>query len=106
MKSGIFKVLFLAVCGIIVVLGGCRSDKLVHANFTQIRPHVSTETEVAALIGDPDAKLTEEWIYTRPDQHLTAKVHFDLHGRVTRVEWIDALGETWEDSDDSQAGRK
>lgn len=89
-------------CAALVVAPGCSSrDKLTEQNFRQIRVNVSTETEVQNLIGEPSSKLPGLWMYQRPDKHLTAMVDFDDAGKVVRVQWIDALGEKWEDSDEA-----
>ena len=77
---------------------GCQQDLLVHENFAQIRPHTTTQAEVERLIGQPDRTLRHQWLYERPNKHLTALVDFDERGSVTRKQWIDGLGEVWEDS--------
>ena len=94
----------LVLCGGWV--GGCATDKLAVENFRQIRLRVSTEAEVISLVGPPDSKLQEHWIYQRPDKHLTAIVEFDPQGRVSRTQWIDALEENWEDTDEAKTGGK
>ena len=85
---------------------GCASpDRLTETNFRQIKVNASTEADVRTLLGEPTNKLPGLWMFERPDRHLTAMVDFDEAGRVSRVQWIDALGEKWDDSDEP-AGRK
>lgn len=83
-------------------LSGCAADKLVRENFSQIRPQVTNEQEVVKLIGEPDSKLQEYWVYQRPEKHLTAFVEFDDQGKVARTQWVDAMDPAWEDSKDSK----
>jgi hypothetical protein len=89
---------------ITAMLVGCQTaDKLVYDNYARIQPHLSTESDVAQIIGHPSNKLGERWMYDRPDRHLHVFVDFDESGRVERKQWIDAAGETWEDSADTDA---
>jgi hypothetical protein len=91
----------LVVCGFFVFVPGCKApDKLLHGNFTQIKPQTTTENGVVALIGEPDTRFPGYWLYQRPDQHLTVLVEFDEKGQVTRKQWIDAMGHQWDDSED------
>lgn len=95
----------MLACASLLAASACASrDKLTEQNFRQIRLSASTEDDVKNLIGEPTSKLPGLWMYQRPDKHLTAMVDFDDQGKVTRVQWIDALGEKWEDSD--EAARK
>ena len=91
-------VIFVAV----FMLSGCR-DKLVHERFSQIRQNHSTQSEVIELIGDPDDRLGDQWIYQRPDEHLIVLIDFDESGSVSRKQWIDANEAVWEDTDPSPA---
>lgn len=92
--------------GMLAMLVGCQApDKLVHDRFARIQPHVSTQADVTAIIGEPDHTLGDQWMYERPDIHLNAIVDFDASGRVSRKQWIDALGEVWEDSADPTSGK-
>ena len=92
---------FVVLCAQTVLFSaGCATqDKLTEGNFKQIRVQSATESDVQKLIGEPSNRLPGLWTFERPDKHLTAMVDFDETGRVTRVQWIDALGERWEDSD-------
>jgi len=84
---------------LLAALAGCRAkDQLSYSNYSQLREHSSTEAEVAAALGQPSAKVGDQWMYDRPDQHLMAVIQFDEQGRMIRKQWIDAGGETWEDS--------
>ncbi len=101
------RVVIRSLCGFlssaVVFTAGCASpDRLTHDNFRQIKVKSSTEDDVRGLIGEPSHKLIGLWTYQRPDKHLSAMVDFDDEGRVSRVQWIDALGEVWEDSDASK----
>ena len=60
----------------------------------------STQADVREALGEPDQVLADLWLYERPDKHLVVKLEFDDQGRLQRKEWIDAAGETWEDSSD------
>jgi hypothetical protein len=97
--------LFLGGAALLVATGCASRDKLTEQNFRQIRVNASTETDVQDLIGEPNSKLPGLWMYQRPDKHLTAMVDFDESGKVVRVQWIDALGEKWEDSDEASRNR-
>ncbi len=95
--GGFLSVLLLAGAA------GCASkDKLVYENYSTIRANASTMDDVEAALGEPTSKLSELWIYERPDQHLIVKIEFDKSNRVTRTQWIDALGETWHDTSDKK----
>ncbi len=86
-----------------LLLVGCAApDRLVHANYDRIQQHGSSSTQVAELIGEPDNKLGDTWLYERPDQHLTVMIDFDKDGKVERKQWIDGLRETWEDTKDAK----
>ncbi len=84
---------------VVVMLTGCR-DLLTQGNFSQIYEHRSSHVEVARMIGEPDEKLGDQWLYLRPGKHLTAIVEFDADGLVARKQWIDADSAVWEDSAD------
>jgi len=75
-------------------------DKLAYDNFTQIKKQVHSRDDVVAILGEPDHRLDDRYMYERPDKHLHVFVEFDEKGRVTRTQWIDGLGETWHDTDD------
>ena len=90
--------------GLAGLLAGCQ-DRLVYQNFSQIHENASTQAEVARVIGEPSQKLENQWLYERPDKHLTALVDFDETGRVTRKQWIDAMSGVWEDSEPKPADR-
>ena len=87
----------------VLVVGGCaQPDRLAYDNYTQVRTTVSTEADVAAILGEPDQKMADTWIYQRPDKHLVVMIEFDDKGRVARTQWIDAMGETWHDTTDKK----
>jgi hypothetical protein len=96
-------VIFLAG-SVAVGLFGCAQnrDKLAYDNFTQIRTQTHSREDVEAILGEPDQRLDDRFMYERPDQHLHVFVEFDDKGRVTRTQWIDGLGETWHDTDDAK----
>jgi len=81
-------------------LAGCRStpDSLTYANFSRINQNASTESEVAAILGEPTNRLGRQWLYERPKQHLFVFVDFDESGRVSRKQWVDATSGTWDDT--------
>jgi len=83
-------------------LGSCvqNRDKLAYDNFTQIRTQVHSRDDVIVILGEPDHRLDDRFMYERPDKHLHVFVEFDEKGRVTRTQWIDGLGEIWHDTDD------
>jgi len=93
----------VAVGACMFLFQGCNAnpDRLVYDNYALIRPHVSTQEDVASLLGEPDQRLGDKWMYERPDKHLNAFVDFDERGRVTRKQWIDAMGNMWDDSADA-----
>jgi hypothetical protein len=79
------------------ILTGCK-DPLTYENFTLIHENASSQAEVARIIGEPNNELDNQWLYERPEKHLTAIVDFDGRGLVVRKQWIDAMDEVWEDS--------
>ena len=94
----------VATVAILLALAGCQ-DKLAHERFSQIQVHGSTRGEVTALIGEPDDDLGDQWLYQRPDKHLTVLVDFDERGLVSRKQWIDADAELWEDTESPAPAR-
>lgn len=99
----------VAVLAAFVAIGltGCaeKRDKLAYDNFTQIRTQVHNRDDVEAILGEPDQRFDDRFMYERPDKHLHVFVEFDDKGRVTRTQWIDAMEETWHDSDDAKPHR-
>jgi len=97
-----------ALCFAVVLLTGCETkDKLVHSNYDRIRLNATSQDEVKDLIGDPDNKLGDLWMYNRPDAHLTVMIDFDEKGQVTRKQWIDAMNDDpWTDSSDHSPATK
>jgi len=105
MSSNKSKMIGFAVCfgSAALVIGGCAPpDRLAYDNYTQVRTTVSTEADVAAILGEPDQKMADTWIYQRPDKHLVVMIEFDDKGKVSRTQWIDAMGETWHDTEDKK----
>ena len=99
MKASKYLIVGLAL-GAASVLSGCSSpDRLVRANYTQIQQNSSTQADVQTLIGKPNSKLADMWIYQRPDEHLTVMIDFDAGGRVTRKQWVDGVDGAWDDSE-------
>ena len=78
------------------LLTGC--DPLTRERYEMITLNVDQQFDVEKMIGPPDYKLPGQWHYERVDKHLNVKIEFDENGVVTRKEWIDALAETWEDT--------
>jgi len=97
--------LALATASLAILVGCHAPDKLVYENYDRIQPNLSTEDDVTRLIGEPNHILGERWMYDRTDQHLHVFVDFDEGGRVARKQWIDAGGDSWEDSGDSPADK-
>ncbi|UCE58443.1 MAG: hypothetical protein JSU63_13485 [Phycisphaerales bacterium] len=103
MRTTRYRLGFTIVVGSVVcVLVGCQ-DKLTHARFSRIQVGYTTPPEVVALIGDPNDKLDNKWIYERPQKSLTVLVDFDDAKHVSRTQWIDAEVAIWEDSSESPA---
>ncbi len=93
--------------GAILSLTACQQpDRLTFDNFQQVHKSVSTKTDVTAVLGSPDSDMGGLWMYTRPDKHLVVMIDFDAAGRVTRSQWIDAMAEQWQDTDDKPAPAK
>ncbi len=94
---------------VVLVLGGmfvgaCAStpDQVMHRNYTQIHENASTRAEVGSLLGSPEHRIGDQWMYTRPEQHLTVIVDFDANGKVIRKQWVDGKTGSWEDSHDKK----
>lgn len=92
---------FLALV-VAMLVGGCAStpDKVMHRNYELIRENASTRIEVGSLLGTPEHRIGDTWMYTRPEQHLTVIIDFDANGQVVRKQWVDGVQGTWEDSQD------
>lgn len=86
----------------LVTVGCAPKDLVTYDNYTKIRATMHSAADVEAILGEPDSKLTDMWIYQRPDAHLTVMIDFDEKGKVSRTQWIDALGETWHDTTDKK----
>ncbi len=99
-------VIFLAGSAAIGVLGCAQKrDMLAYDNFTQIRTQVHSREDVEAILGEPDQRLDDRFMYERPDKHLHVFVEFDAKGKVSRTQWIDGLGESWHDTDDTKRNK-
>lgn len=92
----------VALVGIALSSPGCSSpDCVTRANYTQIQQNVHSHADVEAILGEPDSKLADMWIYQRPDDHLTVMIDFDADGRVTRKQWVDGVQGAWDDTNES-----
>jgi len=98
MKIRSMLLVLLAAGTCFALLTGC--DPLTRERFEMITIDVDRQFDVEKMIGPPDYRLEGQWHYERIDKHLNVKVEFDESGVVTRKEWIDAMAETWEDTDD------
>ena len=91
---------------VVIGLAGCaeKRDKLAYDNFTQIRTQVHNRDDVEAILGEPDQRFDDRFMYERPDKHLHVFVEFDDKGRVSRTQWVDAMNESnvWHDSEDAK----
>lgn len=87
------------------LLGGCSQDRLSFENFRHIQTQASTTVDVVRLIGEPDDRLGNQWMFDRPAKHLHVFLDFDEGGHVTRKQWYDAINNIWEDSDETAASR-
>jgi hypothetical protein len=98
-----FRAFFLPTAFSTLLAVGCApKDCVTYDNYTKIRATMHTAADVEAILGEPDSKLPDLWIYQRPDAHLTVMIDFDEKGKVSRTQWIDALGETWHDTTDKK----
>ena len=90
------------VGSVAIGLTGCavKRDKLAYDNFTQIRTQVHTRDDVTAILGEPDQRFGDRFMYERPEKHLHVFVEFDDKGRVSRTQWIDAMEASWEDTEE------
>lgn len=90
----------MVLLSVVVVQSGCSSpDCVSRANYSQIQQNVHTHADVEAILGEPDSKLADMWIYQRPDDHLTVLIDFDPSGRVTRKQWVDGVQGAWDDTE-------
>ena len=92
-----FAVVMLALAGMVLV-AGCAKDKLTRDNFMLVRQDVSTQADVADLIGEPEEKIENHWLYERHRTGLVVLVEFDKRGKVERKQWIDTDTAEWYDS--------
>lgn len=84
----------LLLVGGVVLLAGCES-KLNRQNFEMIRVGVDEREDVRRILGEPDADMTDVWIYDDVDDYKTAQIFFDDDGRVLNKEWMDAETGEW-----------
>ena len=75
---------------------GC--DPLTRNRFDMIVIDVSTKDDVRRTIGDPSDGLGPQWIYSRPDRHLTVMINFNPQHVVNRKQWVDASNNEWVDT--------
>ncbi len=85
------------VLGCLGLMTGC--DQLTREHYNMITVDVDTQFDVDRIIGEPNNKLDNEWLYERVDKHLVVKIEFGDGGVVTRKEWIDAAEGVWDDSE-------
>jgi hypothetical protein len=81
---------------LLTVLTGC--DQLSRKRFDMITVNVDQQYDVKKLIGPPDDKLDDQWVYERPEKHVHVLIDFDDSGRVVRKQWVDGLAEEWMDT--------
>lgn len=80
---------------------GCAApDRVTAENYSTIRANSHSAADVEAILGPPDSKLVDMWVYQRPDQHVTVLIDFDGHGRVARKQWVDGKTGAWDDTND------
>lgn len=90
----------MSIMGLALFTGCATKDKLTYDNFAQVRVHAATQADVVELIGEPDSRLGDLWMYHRPNTHVEVLIDFDERGRVTRKQWVDGAGKHWHDSRD------
>ena len=90
-------VVMVALVGV-VLFAGCSRDKLTRDNFMLVRQNVSTRADVSELIGEPQERIDNRWLYERHKKGLIVLVEFDKKGKVERKQWIDADTAEWIDS--------
>ncbi|MHC5111859.1 MAG: hypothetical protein ACYTHJ_18490 [Planctomycetota bacterium] len=93
-----------ALVSSLLLAAGCSKDMLVYENFNMIDKNHTSRTEVANLIGEPDSKMGNQWMYERPSKHLCAFIDFNEKGLVCRKQWIDGMNNVWEDSQEAGGG--
>lgn len=84
-----------ALVAALLLLCGCAS-RLTYERFDLIRVEADSRADVQALLGEPDARFDDEWIYDDRSRRVAAIVYFDAEGRVAGKEWIDAERSTFE----------
>lgn len=105
MRTSMLRTLFVTIAiGSFALTVGCQ-DKLTHDNFSRIQQRASSQREVELIIGEPDQKIGNRWMWERPDKHLTAMVDYDEQGVVSRKQWIDGTTGAWEDTEPVQEGQ-
>ncbi|HNQ21755.1 MAG TPA: hypothetical protein PKK06_01530 [Phycisphaerae bacterium] len=88
--------LFLTAC--VLALAGCAKDKLTRERFDMVQQHMTTQAQVADLLGEPTEQLGSQWFFERHDRGVTVLIDFDQEGQVARKQWIDANTREWFDS--------
>ena len=78
-----------------VVLAGCAENKMTRQRFDMIKEGVSSQDEVRQTLGEPYARVGNQWDFEDEHKNLHATVHFDGRGVVTRKEWMDGKSGEW-----------
>ncbi|HUN81257.1 MAG TPA: hypothetical protein VMV81_07070 [Phycisphaerae bacterium] len=76
-------------------LAGCAENKMTRQRFDMIKEGTSNQDEVRQTLGDPHAKMGNQWEYEDEHKNLHATVHFDDRGVVMRKEWMDGKTGEW-----------
>jgi outer membrane protein assembly factor BamE (lipoprotein component of BamABCDE complex) len=98
MKFGVWT--FAGVV-LVMALSGCAApDRVNSTNYSQIRQDVHTQADVEAILGEPDSRLMDMWVYQRLDDRVTVLIDFDARGRVARKQWVDGTTGAWDDTAD------
>jgi outer membrane protein assembly factor BamE (lipoprotein component of BamABCDE complex) len=95
---------WIVVLGLgLVFLAGC-AQRFSRERFDMITIGMDSRDDVRELMGEPDTRLDDQWLYDDVDERKSALIYFDRNGRVVSKEWMDTQEGTWEETGD-RSGR-
>ena len=75
----------------VFVLAGC-NDKVTRDRYNIITQNVDAKMDVERILGEPDVRTPEMWMYNREGRGITVKIEFDTNDTVVHKLWIDDRG--------------
>jgi|GEM_PF-5811479 len=79
------------VPAVVLLVGGCASEKLTYERFSMLKHGMSDKTEAELTLGTPNKKLGDQWIWERIDDGLTVRIEFNPDGTIKSKQWFDTV---------------